>query len=237
MAGSRPSKQTQSYVRRGIFPFFKLPAELRNEIYKYALKSNKTTKIRRVRDPRHKYKIVRGNEEATPGSINVNILLASRKLYNEAHSILYKYNSFNLKQDELAGFLEVIRTHNASNIESIEIMSSIYRFCTDCHCARVGLNALGQEPRLKEITIVPGEPIRHYLAKSSPELLASSFYEAAGPMLRVLGDRDGHPLAGLDLVRLKRIPSHYTRTGKTEQNYKRTFRLMMEYHLQKPVEV
>ncbi|KAJ5958449.1 uncharacterized protein N7479_005599 [Penicillium vulpinum] len=89
------------------FRFLSLPAELRNEIYKYLLV------YRQPIDPWYRCH-----------GLEPNILCTNTKILHEARSILYAENCFELrasKSERIPEFLDTIGPINASHIQCVRI--------------------------------------------------------------------------------------------------------------------
>ena len=175
--------------RQQVFPFLDLPAELRNEIYRYAL----TDDIIEVKadDSGDVSRVVQARDRSTP--LNFGLLLTNRQISNEARHILYTENVFNMHEPgTLADFAHNIGS-NASLIHTI--MFDIPKI-RGIPLIRGRFRALESGANLTKV----GLDITY--DRICPYTLAARFYNAARAWIDLVAERDGNKTAVLDMIGL-----------------------------------
>ncbi|KAF7193304.1 hypothetical protein HII31_05398 [Pseudocercospora fuligena] len=121
------------------FPFLRLPGELRNQIYEYALIVQDTIDIPNtlsLKDP-SKFHVLSGDHP------NIHLLATCRQIRREALSICYSANKFRQDMDDYEyPFLERLRDDSLSCLKSITFTLP-FRF----------LDAHARNPHLREIAV------------------------------------------------------------------------------------
>ncbi|KAF1978500.1 hypothetical protein BU23DRAFT_651311 [Bimuria novae-zelandiae CBS 107.79] len=196
------------------FPFLKLPAEMRNSIYEFALVTTDKIRIHRVMDPVTKCRTyaVRENSKYVPrtkdNEIAIGLLRACKQTHKEASEFLYTKNRFVFPgTGELSSFFGRYYQH-VQHLTRVKVDININATVSSPVCKHVEatLNTLIFAEHLETLSVNIHSSI-HVQDNGNEQMgrVAREFYLCAQHWLHAVGQRKGDKKAALGILDVQQV--------------------------------